>query len=151
MSSVSVDDVFLAGFADAGDADGQTCVGRGGVASHDVDVPLLAGQSEAGVEFFHVLYAEALAECHRDGYLPGRAVHSEHVADVDHSRLVAQVLQVDVGEVEVYALHEQVGGYEHFAVWIGEHGAVVADAVFRTIVLGCDVFGEAVDESELAE
>ena len=41
------------------------------------------------------------------------------------------MLQVDIGEVEVYALHEQVGGDEYLAVGVGENGAVVADAVLR--------------------
>ena len=84
-------------------------------------------------------------------HLPGCAVHGEHIADVHHRRLIAEVLQVDVGQVEMDTLHQQVGGDEHFLIRIKEYGAVVADAVSRTLVFDLDVFGEMVDQTELSE
>ena len=150
VGAVAIDNVLLPGFADAGDADGQSGVAGGGVAADDVDVPFFAGQSDAAEEQFDVLDAEALADGQRDGHLARGAVHGKHVADVHHRCLVAKVLQVDVGEVKVYALHQQVGGDEYFTVGIREYGAVVAYAVLRRIVSGFQFFCEAVDESELA-
>ena len=131
LGTVTIDDILLAGLTDAGDRDGQTGVAAGGVATHDVDAPLVAGGTQAFVELLDVLYGEALAQGQRDGHLARRAIHGEDVADVDHGRLVTQVLQGDVGEVEVDALHEHVGGDEHLCVRIVKYGAVIAYAVLR--------------------
>ena len=49
------------------------------------------------------------------------------------------------------ALHEHVGGDQHFAVGVGEYGAVVAYAVFRGIVLWFYVFREMVDETKFSK
>ena len=62
LGTVAIDDILLAGFTDAGDADGQSGIRRGGVTTHDIDVPFLASQSEACIELLHILYGEALAE-----------------------------------------------------------------------------------------
>ena len=129
MSALPVDNVFACCLADAGDANGKTCIGRGGVAAYDVDVPLLACCPKATIEVLEVFHREALAEGYAHDELARCAVHREDVADVHHCRLVAEVLHRDVGEVEVYALHEHVGGDEHLALGVVKHGAVVANAV----------------------
>ena len=113
MGSVAIDDVVLAGLANAGDGDGQSGVAAGGVATHDVDAPFVAGHAQSRVELFYVLDGEALRECQRDGHLTWGAVHGKDVADVDHGGLPAQMLQVDIGQVEVDSLHEHVGGDEY--------------------------------------
>ena len=82
--SVAIDDVVLAGLANAGDGDGQSGVAAGGVATHDVDAPFVAGHAQSRVELFYVLDGEALRECQRDGHLTWGAVHGKDVADVDH-------------------------------------------------------------------
>ena len=61
------------------------------------------------------------------------------------------MLQVDVGEVEMNAFHQQVCGDKHFFVGVGEHSAVVADTVFRTFVLDLDVLGEVADQPKLTK
>ena len=106
LGTVAIDDVLLLGLADTGDADGQTRIGRGGIATHDVDAPFLAGQAQSGIKLLHVLHGEALAQSQRYGDLARRAVHGKDVADVDHRRLIAQMLEVDIGEVEVDTFHQ---------------------------------------------
>ena len=55
-------------------------------------------------------------------------------------------------EVEVYPLHEHIGGYEYaIRTSIVEHGAIVAYALYRTLVLRFYVFGESLDEAELTQ
>ena len=61
------------------------------------------------------------------------------------------MLEVDVGEIEVDSLHEHVGGDEHFLIGVGEYSAVVAYAVFRTLILFLQVFRETVNQSELSD
>ena len=39
------------------------------------------------------------------------------------------MLQVDIGEIEVDALHQQVGGDENLAIRVVKYGAVIAHAV----------------------
>ena len=151
LGSVTINDILFLGLSDTGDRDGQSCIGRGGVTADDIDVPLVAGQFEASIELLEILDREPLADGQRDGDLAGRAVHGEHVTDVHHRTLIAEVLQVDVGQIEVYAFHQQVGGDEHFLVGVGEHGAVVAYAVFRTLILDLYVFRETVDETKLTK
>ena len=76
-----------------------------------------------------ILDTETLADGERNGELTGCAVHGEDIADIYHGRLVAQVFEVDISKVEVYALHQQVGGDEYLAVGITQYGAVIAYAV----------------------
>ena len=61
------------------------------------------------------------------------------------------MLQVDVGQIEMYTLHEQVGGDEHFFVGVGENGTVVADTLQGALVLNLYVFCETVDKAELTQ
>ena len=63
LGTIAVDDILLAGLSDTGDGDGQTGIGRGGVAAHNVDVPFLTSQSHTFIEQLDVFYGEALAEC----------------------------------------------------------------------------------------
>ena len=100
---------------------------------------------------FEVFHFEAFAQGYADDELARGAVHGEYVGYVDHGRFVAEVSEVGVGEVEVYALHEHVGGDEHLALGVGEHGAVVAHAFEGAGVLRTDVLREVFDESELTE
>ena len=62
------------------------------------------------------------------------------------------MLERHVCEVEVDALHEQVGGDEHVVLLATEveHGAVVAHALEGLCVLELNIFCEASDESEFA-
>ena len=128
MGAVSIYDVFLARFADARDADGQSGHRRGGVATHNVDVPLVAGIVQTGIEQFEVFHIEAFAQGDADGQLSGLAVHGEYIADVHHRRFETEAPHVGVCEVEMHAFHQHVGSDEHFRVGVVNHGAVVAHA-----------------------
>ena len=99
-----------------------------------------------------MLDGEAGRDADADGDLPRSAHHGVDVGEVDHGGLVAEVLEGDVADVEVDAFEQQVGGYEHFLVGgVGQHGGVVADAADGGGVDQWYVFGEAVDEAELAQ
>ena len=149
--SVAIDCLARLCLSDAGDADGQSGIRRGGLASYDVYAPFVAGLSQSAIEQFHVFDGEALAECYADNHLPRCAVHGKDVGNVDHCRLVAQQFYADIGKVEVHALHEHVGSDEHLAVGVGENGAVVAHALLCAGVLWLDVFCQVLDESELTQ
>ena len=51
----------------------------------------------------------------------------------------------------MYALHEHIGGDQHFRVRIVKHGAIVAYTFYGRLVLYLDVIGESVYEAELTE
>ena len=54
------------------------------------------------------------------------------------------MFQVYISQVEVHTFHQQVGGHQYFFVGVGEYGAVIANTVFRTLVLDLYVFRETV-------
>jgi hypothetical protein len=60
------------------------------------------------------------------------------------------VLKVDIGEVEVYSLHQHVRRDEYLAVRIVEDGTVVAYTIQGRCILWLDVFCQSVDEAELS-
>ena len=129
LRTAAIDDGVFVGLTDAGDADGESCERGSGVAAHDVDVPFVAGSSQSLVEGVEVFYDEAFAQGDADNHLTGCTVHGEDIADIDHRGLVAEMLHVDVGEVEVYTFHQHIGRHEYFLVRIVEYGAVIAHAV----------------------
>jgi hypothetical protein len=143
--------VVAVGQSGDGDADGEPGERRGGVAAHYVYVVLVARQPDALVELLDVFNAEAPADAQAQGHLCGRGVHGVDVGDVDHGCLVAQVLQRHVGEVEVYALEQEVGADERLLLAGVYHGAVVAYALHGGGVERLYVFGEPVNETELSE
>ena len=130
--------------------DQALAAGRG-VAADDVGAVALAGQADAGVQLVDVLDGEALRDAQRHRQLARRAAHGADVADVYYGGLVAQVLEGHVGEVEVHALEQKVGGDQHVALAVAKDGGVVADGVFGGVVGPWQVVGEAVDEAELAQ
>ena len=79
FGSVAVDDFACVAFADAGDADGEPSEGGGCVASDKVYSVYVAGELEAGVEFFEVFDGEALGYAQRQGELLGLPVHGVYV------------------------------------------------------------------------
>lgn len=150
--AAAVDDAVGRGFAQAGDADGQPREGRGRVAAHDVHGVALAAEAHAGVERFDVFQGEAFAQGQRYGHLPWRAVHGADVREVDGHGLVAEVLEWRIGEVEMDAFHEHVGGHEQLRrAVVVEHGGVVAHGFARRGVAVFEILREFVDKSELPE
>ena len=73
------------------------------------------------------------------------AVHGVNVGEVYHRRLVAQMFQGHISEVEVYALYQKVGRYKHFGIGVVHHGTVVADTFFGGYVDQGKIAGETVD------
>ena len=52
-------DIILLSLTDAGDGYSETCSGRCGVASHDIDVPLAACHTQSLIELLDILHDEA--------------------------------------------------------------------------------------------
>ena len=48
-------------------------------------------------------------------------------------------------------LHQQVGSYQNLTVGISQYGTVIAYAIERGTVLGMNVFGETLNETELSK
>ena len=62
------------------------------------------------------------------------------------------MLQRHVGQVEVHAFQQEVGGHQHLTVGrIGQDGGIVAHTIFARLVLQFNALGEVADEAELAE
>lgn len=156
LRSGAVDNIGFIGLAHAGEAQRQSGERGGGVAADEVHAVLFASEADAFVEGLEVLDLRATAHGQADKELARGAVHGIDVGEIDHGGLVAQVLQRRVGEVEVDALHQHVGG-EQDAARVGciggvaHHGAVVAYAAQRGGVAGGEAAGEVVDEAKLTE
>ena len=86
-----------------------------------------------------------------DGNLAGTSVHGVDVGEVDDGRFVAEVFQRDVGEVEVYAFEQQVGGDEGALVAVVEYGGVVAYPFEGRGISSWKILGEVPYETKLAE
>lgn len=61
------------------------------------------------------------------------------------------MFQRDVGEVEVYAFEQQVGGDEGALVSVVEYGGIVAHTFEGRCVSGRKILGEVPYEAKLAE
>ena len=61
------------------------------------------------------------------------------------------MLQIDVGQVEVYTFHQQIGSYQHFLIGVGEYGTVIAYTILRAFVFDFYIFGETVNQAEFTE
>ena len=139
LGTIAVHNLLLGSLANTGDADGHACERRGGVATNHIYIPLIAGQAQSAVELLDILDTETLADGERNGELTGCAVHGEDIADVYHGRLVAQVLEVDISKVEVYALHQHIGGNEYLLIGVAEYGAIIANTFYGAGVLDFDI------------
>ncbi len=144
-------DVFLPRRTDARETQRKSRERGGGVAAHDVYIIVLGGKAYAGIEFLNILYREAAREGDAHDELARRAVHGVHVGEVHGGRLVTEVLEGRVGEVEVDAFHEHVARYEHLLAGIRQDGAVVAHAKLRGGIMHGQTAGEAVYQPELSE
>ena len=136
---------------DAREAQSQARERGGGVAAHDVYVIILGGEAYAGIEFLDVLHREAARKGDAHDELARRAVHGIHVGEVHGGRLVAEVLEGCVSEVEVDAFHEHVARYEHLLAGIRQDGTVVAHAELRGGIMYGQTAREAVYQPELSE
>ena len=143
--TVAVHNLVFCRLADAGDRNGKPCDRRSGITSYDVHMVLAARQLHPVVEVFEVLYAEAFRYGKRYGDLLGHPVHGIDIREVHHCRLVSQVLQRSIYQVEMYAFHQQVGSNQYLFIRIGEYGGVIAYAVHRLLVLQFNIFRQTLD------
>ncbi len=134
--------------AEGGEADGEAAVGGGDVEAGDVEVIVVAAGAQAGEEFFDGFDGEAVGDGEVDGELRRCGVHGEEVGDGDAGALVPEVLEREVGEVEVDVLDEQFrGGHREAVVEAGGCG-VVTDAHHGGRLLYLDIIRKFADEIE---
>ncbi|CUQ42213.1 Uncharacterised protein [Segatella copri] len=55
---------------------------------------------------------------------------------------------VNIGKVEMYALHQHICSHEHLLVWIMHHGTIVAYTINCRLVFLFITFGEMVYKTE---
>lgn len=137
--------------AEGGEADGESGGGGGEVEGGDVEVVVVAAGAQAGEEFFDGFDGEAVGDGDVDRELRRCGVHGEEVGDGDAGTLVPEVLEREVGEVEVDVFEEQFRGGHREAVVEAGGGCVVTDAHDGGGLLCFDVVGKLVDEVELSE
>ena len=133
--TATIHNLALFALANTGDGDNQSCDRCRGVATHNINAILLTSQTNASVEFVDMLNGETLRDAERHGDLLWLTVHGIHIAEVDHSRLVAQVAKWRVSQVEVNAFEQHIGGDECAQVAVAavvEHRAIVAHAHLRS-------------------
>jgi hypothetical protein len=82
--------------------------------------------------------------------LRGRSVHGVDVGEIDNRRLVTEVLEGYIFEVEVYAFEQEVSGDKGAFVLMVKDGCIVSNALLGGGLKVLNVFGEVADESELA-
>ena len=134
------------------DADGKSGHAAGGVTTYYVNVVFLAGYAQSIVEVVEVFNSEPFADGKTDGYLFRCTSHGIDVAEVDYGTLVTEMTHGDVGEVEMDALHKQVGSDKQVGVVVAtQYGTVVTDGEYGFGVLGFDIFRQSVDKTEFTK
>ena len=81
----------------------------------------------------------------------GLAVHRGNVRDINRNRLVAQVLQRHVGQIEMNPFHQHVGRQQHHLIACIDNGGIIADAFQGGAVLEREAGGNPVDQAKFAE
>ena len=144
LGSIAIDNIHGTCLADGSDADGKTGEAACGVTSHKIYMVFLTCQKHSAVQCLDVLNTEALRHGKTYGDLTRCAHHGVDIAQVYHYGFVTKMLERCVLEVEMYALHEQVGGYQHAAfACVLQYGTIVANATYCASVLGLYIFGES--------
>ena len=137
--------------SDSGDADGQSRGRRGDVEPGDVEVIVVAAGAHTRHKLLNGLDGEAVGDGQVEHHLMGHGVHRQDVGDRDGDALEPQMLEGEIGEVEMDVLHKKfVGGHREEAAGAGG-GRIVADAGHRRFVGTLHLFGKMVDEVVLAQ
>ena len=79
------------------------------------------------------------------------AIHGINIAEIDDSRLIAEMAQGHITEVKMDTLEEEVGGNEGFMVVIIEDSGIIADPENRRGIAEREIASKAIDKSKLAE
>ena len=98
-----------------------------------------------------MLDGEAARDTQRHHDLSRRAVHGIGVAEVDNGGLIPEVLERHVCQVKVYALHQDVCGYEYACVRVRQFGGIIAYAAYCGGVLVYNAFSDFVYKAEFAQ
>ena len=152
LCTAAPDDAFLGCVAHGCDADDQPRHRSPRIAADHVDAQLLAGEPDALVEVVQRLDGQLGRNAERDEQLRRGGVHGENVAHGSRHDLVPQVLEREIGEVEVDPLEKRIGRKNRpLAGGRSEHRAVVARTAQGRSVGGCEAGGEPVDQSEFAQ
>ena len=152
LRAAAVGDPLLRGVAQRRYGDHQPGHRGPGVAAHEVDLLLLAGERDPFVEILQRLDREFRRDPQRDGDLRRSGVHGQDVAHTGRDDLVSEVFEREVGEVEIHPLVEGIGRAQHgLAGRRGDHGGIVSNAAERGGVLNRKLLRQQVDQSELSE
>ena len=152
FGAVAVDNLVAVGHPDGRYTDRESGHRGGGVAAGEVDSILLAGRLNALVEVVERLDRDFARHADRNGNLRRTGIHRQNVAASHHDGLVTEVLEREVCQVEIDSFEQQVGREQHCAFVVdGDHCGVVARALECRVVVGGELFGEVVYESEFAE
>ena len=134
--------------AEGGEAEGEARNGGGDVEAGDVELVEVAAGAQAGEEFFDGLDGEAVGDGDIDRKLRRCGVHGEEVGNGDAGALVPEVLEREVGEVEVDVFEEQFRGGHREAVVEAGGGCVVTEGHYSGGLLYLDVVRKLADEVE---
>ena len=149
--SAAVGDPVLGDVARCRHADCES-VDRGcRVSACQIGPVTVAGRSYPVIQPIDHFDREAGRDAERQFDLPRRSVHGEDVGNSRDDRLVAQMLQRIVCQVEMHALEQQFGREQHVAVACVDYGRIVAAAFDRRGVLRLDARADSFDESEFSD
>ena len=111
----------------------------------------MAAGAHARHELFNSLDGEAVGDGQVEHHLMGHGVHRQDVGDGDGDAFEPQMLEREIGEVEMDVLHKKfVGGHREEVAGAGGC-RVVADAGHRRFVGTLHLFGKMVDEVVFAQ
>ena len=149
LRSTTIDHLLLGHLTDTSQRNGQSCEGRRGVATYNINSPLVARLLQALIESVQVLDLKPFSQADADSQLTRRTVHGKDIVDRRHNRLVGQMLHVDVGQVKLDALHEELRGDERQLIATVDHRTIVAwPHQGRGIVCGKPL-GQSIDQTKL--
>ena len=149
---VAEGDAVVVDAADRRDGDDQPGHGCARVAADQVDAVFVAGEGDPFVEVLERFDGDFGRDAERDQQLRRLGVHGQNVAHGGRYNLIAQVLEREIGEVEVDAFEERIGrNHGPPALLVAQHSGVVARAPERRGVAGYETGRELVDKTEFAQ
>ena len=149
--SATVRDLVLVHVAGRGHAD-RKAVNRGRrISSDQVGLVIGTGGPHPFVEPVDHLDRETRRYPERYQYLPRRPVHRQNIRHGHHDRFIPQMLQREIGQVEMYTFQHQVGRNQSVTISRIEYGGVVSASLYRGFLLRLERGADPVDQAEFAQ
>ena len=145
-------DPLLRGVAQHRDGDHQSGHRSPCVATHEIDLQLLASERNSLVEVLQRFDGNLRRDTQRYGNLRRQGIHGQDVAHTGRDDLVSEVFEREVGEVEIHSLVERIGrAQDRFVRRRGDHRGIVAHPLERRGVLHGEILRQQIDQSEWSE